>query len=135
MRGAGGTDGGIGEFIMGVVMLIGGGYLFLDSVRVDTGMHWGMTLFNMGGYGVTSGMVLVPFMLGVGMVFYNGKNPLGWLLTAGSVIALIVGLVARVRLHFEHMSLFSLLVILVLMVGGAGLLLRSTRTHEPKPRR
>ena len=33
------------------------------------------------------------------------------------------------------MSLFSLLMILVLMVGGAGLLLRGTKQHEPKPDR
>jgi hypothetical protein len=135
MRGAGGTQGGIGEFILGVVMLIGGGYLFLDSVRVDAGMHWGMALFNVGGVGVTGGMVLIPFMLGVGMVFYSAKNPLGWLVMLGSVVALVFGLVSRVRLQFEQMTLFSLMTILVLTVGGAGLLLRGTREHEEKPKR
>ncbi len=129
MRGAGASEGGFGEFVMGVVMLVGGGYLFLNSVRVHSGLHWGMALFNVGGVGVTGGMVLIPFMLGVGMVFYNSKNPIGWLLTAGAVVALVFGLVASVQLHFERMTLFELLMVLVLMIGGAGLLLRSTRDH------
>ena len=79
MRGAGGSEGGIGEFLLGFVMLVGGGYLFLDNVHVHSGFHWGMALFNMGGYGITTGMVLLPFMIGVGMVFYSSKNPIGWL--------------------------------------------------------
>ena len=80
MRGAGGTDGGAGRFIIGLIMFVAGGYILLESVHVHSGMHWGGAMFNMGGYGVTSGMILVPFIFGVGMVFYNSRNPLGWLL-------------------------------------------------------
>jgi hypothetical protein len=132
MNGAGGTEGGVGTFIMGVVMLIGGGYLFLDSVHVESGMRWGMAMYEMGGVGITGGMVLIPFLLGVGMVFYSAKNPIGWLLTFGSVIALVFGLISRVRMHFQDMTLFSLMTIIVLMVGGAGLLLSATREKKPK---
>lgn len=34
MRGAGGTEGGIGTFFLDLVMLIGGGYLFLDAIQI-----------------------------------------------------------------------------------------------------
>lgn len=127
MRGAGGTDGGIGKFLIGLVMFIGGAYLFLESVHVHSGFHWGGALFSMGGYGVTSGMILIPFMLGTGIIFYNSKNPIGWLLAVGALVALGFGLIANVQFRFSHMSLFSLLTILVLLVGGAGLLLSGLR--------
>lgn len=127
MRGAGGTDGGIGRFILGAIMLVGGGYLFLESIRVHSGFHWGLALFNLGGTGVTSGMLLIPFVLGIGIVFYSGRNPVGWLLAAGSVIAMVFGVLSTVRFQLAEMSLFNLLSILVLTVGGAGLLLSSVR--------
>ncbi len=127
MRGAGGSDGGIGRFIMGAVMLISGGYLLLTSIQVDSGYGIGGTMYTVGGYGVGGGTILIPFVLGVGMIFYNGKNPIGWLLGIGSVIALIVGVLANVQFRFAHMSLFALLTILVLAVGGLGLLLSSLR--------
>ncbi|MGK0361524.1 MAG: hypothetical protein ACI9U2_003842 [Bradymonadia bacterium] len=127
MRGAGGTDGGAGRFIIGLVMFVAGGYILLESVHVHSGMRWGGAMFSMGGYGVTSGMILVPFIFGVGIIFYNGKNPLGWLLAALSLVALGFGLISSVQFRFSSMSLFSLLTIIVLLVGGAGILLSGLR--------
>lgn len=136
MRGAGGTSGGLGEFLLGFVMFCGGGYLLLDSIRVDTGFGWGGALFHAGGVGVTSGMLLLPFALGVAMVFYSARNVIGWLLAGGSLVALVVGVVARVQLRLTHMSAFDLIVIIVLFVGGVGLLARGLRDHgeDERPR-
>ncbi|MEZ4472491.1 MAG: hypothetical protein R3F60_17200 [bacterium] len=129
MRGAGGTEGGAGRFILGLIMFVGGGYLFLDNIRVHSGFHWGMALFDVGGMGVTSGMTLIPFVLGVGMIFYNARNPIGWLLAIGSVVAMGFGVLANAHFELRRMSLFNLLTILVLGVGGAGLLLSGLRAR------
>jgi len=99
MRGAGGTDGGTGTFLIGLAMMIAGGY----------------------------GMILIPFIFGVGLVFYNSRNWIGWLLAIGSVIALVAGVIANLTLQFGRLNAFDLLVILVLLFGGVGLFLRSLR--------
>ncbi len=127
VKGAGGTDGGTGRFILGTLMLIGGGYLFLESIRVHTHFGWGSSMFNMGGMKVTSGMILIPFMLGIGIVFYNGRNPVGWVLVAGSMVGLAFGVLSNITLRLDNMSAFSLLTILVLFVGGLGIVLSSLR--------
>ena len=132
MRGAGGTEGGAGEFLLGFLMLCGGGYLLLDRIQVHSGFGWGHSLYHVGDTGVGAGMLLIPFVIGVGIMFYNGRNPLGWLLALGSVAALVVGVISQVRLHFSRMSLFELLSILVLAVGGFGLLVRGLRDHRPR---
>lgn len=131
MQGAGGTDGGIGQFLIGLVMMIAGAYLFLDAVQVNTGgFSWGLGLFRMGGINVTSGMVFIPFILGIGMVFYNARNPIGWLLTLASIAMLLFGIIANLRLQLRPMTAFELLTMLVLAVGGLGLLLNSLRRFE-----
>ncbi len=33
IKGAGGTNGGFGRFFIGLAMMVGGGYLFLSSLR------------------------------------------------------------------------------------------------------
>lgn len=126
-RGAGGTDGGTGSFVLGLVMMIAGGYLLLQSIVVRPNFGFGAALFQVGGIPVTSGMVLVPFMFGVGMIFYNARNWLGWGLAGASLIALVAGVIASISLQFARMSVFDLIVILVLLVGGIGLFLRSLR--------
>lgn len=124
-RGAGGTDGGQGSFLLGLIMMIGGGYLLLKSIIVRPTFGLGMTTFNAGGVPVTSGMILIVFMFGVLMIFYNSRNWIGWILAVGSIIALIFGVIASTTLQFANMSVLDLIVILVLLFGGTGLFLRS----------
>jgi hypothetical protein len=72
-------------------------------------------------------MILIPFIIGVVMVFYNSRNGLGWVLALGSLVALVVGVIRSIRFSFVGMSAFDLIVILVLLFGGLGLLLASMR--------
>lgn len=124
--GAGGTKGGSGRFLLGLIMTIGGAYLLLSSIEVSS-WGFGQRLFSIGGMGITSGIIMIPFMLGVGMVFYDAKSIIGWLLGAGSLVAMIFGVVSNTHFRFERMSAFELIIILVLFVGGLGLLLSSLR--------
>ncbi len=130
MRGAGGTSGGIGQFFIGLIMLCGGLYLLLNAIIVTSHFGMGMRLYSFGGYGVTSGMILIPFIFGIGIVFYNSRNALGWLLSLGALAALIFGVISSINFSFRHMSAFDLIVILVLVAGGLGLFLRSLRAID-----
>jgi hypothetical protein len=51
-------------------------------------------------------------------------------LAAGSLLALIIGAIASVRFSFERMSAFDLIIILVLLFGGIGLVLRSVKDQS-----
>ncbi len=124
-RGAGGTSGGELNFIIGIIMMIGGGYLLLNSIVVRPQFGMGMRAFGIGRMPVTSGMILIVFMFGVGLIFYDRAKWAGWVLAVGSVIALVFGVLASTTLMFANLSVFDLLVILVLLVGGIGLFLRS----------
>ena len=126
-RGAGGSDGGTGTFLIGLIMMIGGGYLLLNGIVVRPLIGFGSRMFGIGGFPVTTGMILIPFMFGIGLIFYNSRNWLGWILAGGSLVALIFGVIANMTLQFARMSAFDLIVILVLLVGGLGLFLRSLR--------
>lgn len=131
IRGAGGTPGGVGHFFLGLAMIIGGVLLFLSSVHVTNVFSFDYALFRYGPVRLTNGVLLLPFCLGVAMVFFNARSLLGWLLTLGSLAVICVGLIVSVRFSFVGMSMLDLLSILLLIAGGAGLFLgslRSTRT-------
>jgi hypothetical protein len=128
MQGAGGTEGGTGRFFIGLIMIVAGGYLFLHSINVSIGIGLGYQFFSIWGIGITSGMVLVPFIFGIGMVFYNARNVIGWFLAAGSLVMLGFGVIAQTHLHLRSMTAFELITILVLLVGGIGLFLSSLRS-------
>jgi len=134
MRGAGGTSGGIGQFVIGLVMMCGGFYLLLNAISVTSSFGLGTRLFSLpgvgSGYGITGGMVMIPFIFGVGLIFYNGKSLIGWVLAVGAVVAMLFGVIASIRFSFRGMSAFELICILTLAVGGLGLFLRSLRSFD-----
>lgn len=125
MRGAGGTPGGTMMFLLGLIMTCGGFYLLLSSIVIRANWGLGYSVFSFGGFGITSGMIMIPFLFGVGMVFYDSRDKLGWLLAVGSLVALIFGVIASVNFNLRAMSAFDLIVILVLAFGGIGLVLKS----------
>jgi hypothetical protein len=122
IRGAGGTPGGLGEFLIGFVMACAGGYLLTQQVTVTSGFWvlWGYSAF---------GLTLVPLLVGVALLFFNGRSALGWLLLIAGATILVAGILMNLEIYFRQTSLFNTLLMLVLLFGGIGLIARSLRTR------
>lgn len=122
MKGAGGTPGGIGQFFIGLMCAVAGGWLLTNQVQVSSGGYW-----NLGGYN-GFGLSLIPFILGTGMIFFNGRSIAGWLLLAAGLTIVFVGILVNLHIYFRSTSLFNTLLMLVLLAGGIGLMARSLRS-------
>ena len=121
-RGAGGTPGGLGEFVLGVAMAAGGGYLLTQQVTVTSG-YWNLWGHN------TFGLSLLPLLFGVALLFFDGRSKLGWLLLIAGAAIVLAGILMNLQIYFQSTSLFNTLVMLVLLFGGLGLVARSLRSH------
>lgn len=121
MKGAGGTPGGIGTFIGGAAMIVAGGYLLLTQVSVTSG-GWYFYGYN------AFGLSLLPLLVGIGLLFYNGRSLPGWLLTGVGIIIILIGILANLQIYFRTTSLFNTLMMLGLLAGGIGLVAQSLRS-------
>ena len=122
-RGAGGTPGGIAEFFIGLIMVIAGAYLLTNQVTV-TSDFWSIYGYN------AFGLTLVPLLFGIGILFFNGKSIIGWLLTVAGIVIIFAGIIANLNIYFQPTSLFNTIVMLVLLVGGIGLIARALVAHK-----
>ena len=120
IEGAGGTTGGIGQFLIGLGMAIAGGWLLTNQVTVTSGF-WHFGSFN--GFGLS----LIPLVLGIGILFFNGKSVAGWLLTFAGAVIIFVGILTNLDIYFRPTSLFNTILMLILLAGGIGLVARSLR--------
>ncbi|MGB7758651.1 MAG: hypothetical protein WBL61_02420 [Bryobacteraceae bacterium] len=122
----GGTPGGLGRFLMGFIMTCAGAYFLADRVTV-VGSYWNF-------YGGNSfGITLIPMLFGIGLLFWNGRSVIGWVLTVAGAVFILAGVIANLHIFFQPTSLFHTIVMLVLLVGGLGLIARSLRSHRSAP--
>ena len=110
--------------MIGAAMIVAGGYLLLTRVTVASGgwLLWGYNAF---------GLSLVPLLVGIGVLFFNGRSIRGWGLTGAGAIIILSGILANLHIYFQSTSLFDTLVILGLLAAGIGLVARSLRPQGP----
>jgi hypothetical protein len=100
LRDVGGTPGGMGEFLMGFVMTCLGGYLIANQVSI-MGSYWSFYGAN------TFGITLIPMLLGVAILFWNGRSVLGWGLTLAGALFILAGVIANMHVYFRATTLFN----------------------------
>jgi hypothetical protein len=121
-NGAGGTPGGVIEFFVGLGMAIAGAYLLTNQITVTSG-YWTLWGYN------TFGLSLIPLIFGIGILFFNGKSIIGWiLLFAGVIIG--TGVLINLHVYFQPTSLFNTIIMLVLLAGGIGLIAKAIAAHK-----
>ncbi len=121
--GAGGTPGGIVEFFLGLGMAIAGAYLLTNQVIVTSGF-WSVWGYN------TFGLSLLPLIFGIGVLFFNGKSIIGWLLLFVGIIIIFAGILMNLHIYFQPTSLFNTIMMIILLAGGIGLIARAIVAHK-----
>ena len=120
-QGPGGTPGGLGMFFFGLALAIAGGYLIMNQVQVTTGYWhwWGPNTF---------GLTLLPLVIGIGLLFFDGRSIAGWVLAGGGAVIIFVGILANLQIYFQQTTLFNVILMLTMFAGGLGLMARAVKS-------
>jgi hypothetical protein len=121
----GGTPGGAGSFFAGLVMMAVGVYMVFDRVTVHTSF-WRF----FGGPQTSFGITLLPLLVGVGVLAFNGKSFLGWFLAVGGLALILAGVLMNLDIYFQPTSLWVTIVMFGLIAGGLGLFAKGLRPHS-----
>ena len=113
---------GAGRFFGGLAMTAVGGYLLLNQVTV-AGTFWDFFGFN------AFGLTLLPMLVGVGFLFFDGKSVIGWVLSVLGAAFIAAGILMSMHIYFRPTSLYNTLVMLVLIAGGVGLMAGALRAQ------
>jgi hypothetical protein len=146
------------SFLLGAVLLSMGAFLFFNQVMVSSqaidmgrrlrfgqgfGRTWGGGYgsgFGGGGWGGGFGMpqglgdsfglLLIPLVIGVCLLFALRNQRWGWFLVLASVAALAVGVLQTLIMRFQPTTLWNLLTMMALIGSGGGLMFRSLRGYD-----
>ncbi len=126
--GAGGTPGGVGTFLLGFALACAGAWLLTNQVTVTSEYFASAFMVPVLNFQMnTFGLSLIPFVIGIGFLFFDGRSLVGWLLTIAGLVIILAGILFSMHIFFRPTTLFNTLIMLVLLVGGVGLILRSLK--------
>jgi len=108
-------------FLFGLALSIAGGYLIMNQVQVTSG-YWQWLGPN------TFGLTLIPLVIGLGLLFFDGRSIAGWVLTLGGAIIIFVGIFANLEIYFRQTTLFNVILMLTLFAAGLGLMARAVKS-------
>jgi uncharacterized protein len=95
--------------------------MLTQQVTVQSG-YW-----MLGGYNAF-GLSLIPFIIGIGMLFFNSGSRAGFILLFIGVVIIAAGILMNLSIYFQPTSLFNTLMMIGMTAAGVGLLLRALRS-------
>ncbi len=106
----------LGQFVIGMIMLVAGLYWFMSNVTVSTHMGFHFMHFRFG-----PGLVVVPFIAGIIWLFLNVDSFGAKALTVAGIVIILASIIANINFIFRATSMYVYLIMLVLIFGGAAL--------------
>ena len=111
------------QFFIGIILLGVGLFLFFKRVTVSSGFFgYG---FRFGSFGVPSGLVVVPFIIGIIWFFINSESIIPKIIITLGIIIIIASIIMSTRIYFERTSLFDYLLMIGMSAAGFGLILKN----------
>jgi hypothetical protein len=111
------------HFFIGIILLGAGLFLFSSKVIVTSSWYqWGG--LSAGGYNFTNGLVVLPLLIGIVMLFYNAKSMLAKVIITLGALFIILTVIMSVTIRFSRGSLFEFVLMLGMIAAGSGLLMR-----------
>ena len=122
-------------FLIGGVLFAMGAFLFANQVMVGSAFRfglgrWGGFLFGSAGQGDGFGLVLLPLMAGVLLLFADRYRKAAWFLVWASLGIIFAGVLQGLLISFRPTTLWNLLTMLFLMASGGGLMFRSLTGYD-----
>jgi hypothetical protein len=110
--------------LLGIGMLVGGLFLLFNQLEVHTMWGSNVTFFGVLGSGVPSGVIIIPLIIGVFLMVVFPKSIWPKILTALSVLIIILAVIDSVKITYKSTSFFVFIMMIMLIFIGAGLCLR-----------
>ncbi|NLP25829.1 MAG: hypothetical protein GX365_00555 [Clostridiales bacterium] len=111
------------QFFIGLVILGVGLFWVLQTAQIRT--TWGSSLFSIGSWNAPNGVVIIPLLIGIVMLFMMERKIFGWIVTVIGLLGILLAIIMSVRIIFDRTSLLSYVLMFGFIAAGGGLVLKS----------
>ena len=109
-------------FFMGFLLFGGGLYWVFNSFTVSS--TWGAGYWGFAGFRMPMGTMLIPLLVGIGLLFFFEKKAIGGFVCALGVLIILISLITSLSFHATSGTLYTYILMFGMVAAGAALLIR-----------
>lgn len=113
----------LAAFFGGLLMFAAGLFLIFQNTAVTSGFGYGGFL-HFGSYSLPNGLITVPLIIGIAMLFMMDRKIFGWVVVAIGIVIILVAIISSVHIHWRTSSLYMFILMFGLTAAGGGMMLR-----------
>ena len=112
------------RFFIGLVMVAGGLFMIFNNLSVSS--SWGARgyIFHLGSMGIPNGMVMLPIIVGIGMLCLMKRKIFGWIVIAVGIAIVLLSILLSTHIYWRSTSAYIFIIMFGMTAAGAGLVLR-----------
>ncbi len=114
-------DHSLRDFLLGLILV--GVSIFVVFQSTTVSMSWYQ--YRIGSMGMPTGVIILPLLISIGVLFYNTKSLIGKYLFLISIVFIIVTLILSVKIHIQRMDMLSFVIMFGSFFAGSGLLAKT----------
>ena len=119
----GSSDHELLQFFIGFLLFGGGIYWVLNSFTVSS--TWGSGYWSLFGMRMPMGVMLIPLLVGIGLLFFLDKKVIGGFVCALGLLVIVISLLTSITFHAVRSSLYVYVLMFGMIAAGAGLLIKT----------
>jgi hypothetical protein len=112
------------NLFVGIALLVTGILMVFAHVQVGTGMLLSL------GFGPKIGILILPMLIGIGMLFYDYRWRLAQAVTAGGIALILFTLLTQLVITFPMVSMLGLLFMVLPIVAGCGFVAKAAQKQR-----
>ncbi|MBP5581245.1 MAG: hypothetical protein J6X85_05595 [Ruminococcus sp.] len=112
------------SFFIGLLLLGGGLFMIFQNIEVTSSWGYGGLFFRIGGFGLPNGLIMLPIIIGIGMLFLMDKKIFGWVVLSIGIIIVLLSVMMTTHFHWIRSSAFTFIVMFGMTAAGGAMVLR-----------
>lgn len=108
-------------FLAGMGLMAGGLFLIFQNTIISTNF----TFMDFLGFTPPTGIIILPLLFGIGILFFNGKSIFGWALVVLGIVTILLSIIMALRIRFKPITLYQGILMFGMTAAGAGLFLKA----------
>ncbi|NLT09634.1 MAG: hypothetical protein GXY08_09045 [Ruminococcus sp.] len=112
------------KFFIGLLLLGGGLFMIFNNLTVSSTWGSGGYFFHIGTFNLPNGMVMLPMIAGIAMLFLMDRKIFGWIVLAIGILIVLLSVLLTTRIYWRSTSAYVFIIMFGMTAAGAGMVLK-----------